>query len=261
MVDEQEPTPRVVKRVVKKTVVRPASPVQPAPTVRYGRPVATAAKPQAKVDPRPAGKAPAKAEPGQKIPRQKVPRQKVPRRRPNVDIGARAAAGSELAGRAWRTTAGTVAGGARTGGRVVVTTTRTVSAWRLPHLNPYLASVITGAVVGVVAVALGAAALAIFQGTRGVSSGGGLWGGLTFIVVAVAGFFLGDALLRGFGTRSARLTSFLAVILTIIAMLGLFPDLIDSSGGFVVVPLLGAAAYVLSHWLVDLAENAPTVIE
>nr|MCW2727198.1 hypothetical protein [Aeromicrobium sp.] len=261
MVDEQDPAKRVVKRVVKKTVVRPAAPAQASPPVRYGRPVATAIKPQAKAQPRPEVTAPGGKVPTGKIATKAAPRPKVPRERPNVDLAARTAAARELAGRAWWATADTVSGGARTGGRLVATATRTASAWRLPHLNPYLASLITGAVVGVVAVALGAGALAIFQDVRGVSSGGGLWGGLTFVVVAVASLLLGEALLRGFGTHSARLTSFFAVILTIIAMLGLFPDLIDSSGGLLVVPVLGVVAYVLSHWLVDLAENAPTVVE
>ncbi|MCL8252261.1 hypothetical protein AERO_12775, partial [Aeromicrobium fastidiosum] len=53
MVDGQgsDPAKRVVKRVVKKTVVRPSAsspaPADPAPkpTVRYGRPVATASRP------------------------------------------------------------------------------------------------------------------------------------------------------------------------------------------------------------------------
>ncbi|WP_250184135.1 hypothetical protein [Aeromicrobium fastidiosum] len=138
---------------------------------------------------------------------------------------------------------------------------RTVAAWRLPHLNPYLASVVTGAVVGLLAALLGAAALSLFSAVRGVSSGGGLWGGLAFAAVAVVCAVAGEALLRGFGTQAARLTSVLAVILTIIAMLGLFLDLVDGTLGLVLLPLIGVTAYALAHWLVDLAENTPSLVE
>jgi len=250
MVDEQQPAKRVVKKVVKKTVVRPSSAASSPAPIRYGRPVATA-KPQAKVPARPGSRPVAKA----------APRTKVPRERRSVDVRARAASTRAVAGRAWWATADTVSAGARTAGGFVAVRARAVAAWRLPHINLYLASVITGAVVGLVAVMLGVATLAIFDAVRGVSSGGGLWGGLAFTAVAVVSLFLGEALLRGFGSHAARLTSFLAILLTIIAMLGLFLDVIDSSAAVLLVPLLGIATYALSHWLVDLAENAPTVVE
>ena len=254
MVDDQEPAKRVVRRVVKKTVVRPTSPAPAAPTVRYGRPVATAARPSAPSPPASKGSVPT-------APGRPASRPKIARRRPSVDLGATAAGVRDVAGRAWWATADTVADGTGAAGRLVATRARAVAAWRLPHLNPYLASVVTGAVVGVVAVALGLGALAIFEAVRGVSAGGGLWGGISFVVLAVVVMFLGEALLRGFGSQAARLTSFLAVVLTIVAMLGLFPDAADSSAGLLVVPLLGVAAYVVSHWLVDLAENTPATVE
>jgi len=256
MVDERQPAKRVVKRVVKKTVARPTSPAPAAPAVRYGRPVATAAKPSASSPSRPAGHGPSPTAPGQPTPRPKSVRQ-----RPSVDLGATAAGVRDVAGRAWWATADTVANGTGAAGRVVATRARAVAAWRLPHLNLYLASVITGAVVGVVAVALGLATLAIFDAVRGVPAGGGLWGGISFVILAVVVMFLGEALLRGFGSQASRLTSFLAVVLTIVAMLGLVPDAADSSAGLLLVPLLGIAAYVVSHWLVDLAENSPAAIE
>lgn len=252
MVEEQQPAKRVVKRVVKKTVVRPTTPVEAPAKVRYGRPVATATAPQpkAKAQTRPA------ASPGTTVSRPKIARQ-----RPSIDIGAKVGGAREGIGRAWWATADTVSDGARSTGTFVAARARTVAAWRLPHINTYLAAVITGAVVGVLAVVLGVVALAIFEQVRGVSSGGGLWGGLTFTAVAVLSVFVGEAFLRGFGASAARLTSFLAVILTIVAMLGLFLDLVDSTAGLVLVPLLGAAAYTVAHWLADLAENAPAVVE
>jgi hypothetical protein len=250
MVDEQEPVKRVVKRVVKKTVVRPAAPAEPAPKLRYGRPVATATRPQAKVQSRPGSKTTA--------PTTKVAPRTRPTRRP-VDVRARLRTAGSRAGSAWWFVADGVGGGARTGGSFVAARARTVAAWRLPHINLYLASAVTGAVVGLVTVGLGVIALAIFEMVRGVASGGGLWGGLTLVGLAVVACLLGDALLRGFGARSGRLTSFLAVVLAIIAILGLFLDLADSWAALVLVPVLGVAAFVLSYWLIDLAENAPPV--
>ncbi len=60
---------------------------------------------------------------------------------------------------------------------------------------------------------------------------------------------------------TARLTSFLAVVLAIVAMLGLFLDVADTWAAVALIPLLGAAAFTLSHWLIDLAENTPAVID
>lgn len=260
MVDEQEPAKRVVKRVVKKTVVRPAAPSEPQPQVRYGRPVATATKPQAKAQSKPqkvGARAPAPGAPSSRS----GSRPQRPRR--DLAIGAKVGAAGERVRDAWWAVADRTGDTARTSGHAVAERGRAVAAWRLPHINLYLASVITGAVVGLVAVVLGAVALRIFEAVRGVSSGGGFWGGLAFVVVAIVSVYLGQALLRGFGSAAARLTSFLAVVLTIVAMLGLFLDIVDRqpATALLIVPVLGAAACTLAHWLIDLAENTPAVVE
>jgi hypothetical protein len=260
MVDEQQPPRRVVKKVVKKTVVRPAaakpapttsSAGESAPTIRYGRPVATAAKPVPK----------AKAAPSRPAAKVTTGSPKVRRPAPSIDVRAKTAGARDLAGRAWWSTADHVAVGSRTAGRFVTGRARAVAAWRLPHISPYLASGVTGAVVGIVAVLLAALSLQVFEAVRGVSSGGGLWGGLVFAAIAIVCVFAGEALLRGFGTPSARLTSGFAVLLAIIAMLGLFLDLVGGTAGLVLVPLIGAAAYLLAHWLVDLAEKSPASVD
>jgi hypothetical protein len=254
MVDEQEPAKRVVRRVVKKTVVRPAAPAEPAPKLRYGRPVATTTAPPAKkVASRPARTKTPSARPSPE-PRPRVPRQR-------VDVRGGLSTGRRRTGTAVRAVSGRVGGAARTSGAFAAGRARAVAAWRLPHINLRLAAAITGAVVGLVSVVLGVLVLAVFESVRGVSSGGGLWGGLAFIGIAVAAALLGESLLRGFGSQSGRLTSFFAVVLTIIAMLGLFLGLADSWAALVVVPALGVAAYSLSQWLIDLAESAPPVID
>jgi hypothetical protein len=188
-----------------------------------------------------------------------APRPRTPRK--PVDVRSKVSAVRDRGGRAWRVVAGGVGGGARTGGTFVAARARTVAAWRLPHINLYLAAAITGAVVGLVTVVLGALSLWIFESVRGVASGGGLWGGLTVVGLVVVAGFLGESLLRGFGSHSGRLTSFFAVVLAIIALLGLFLDLADSWAALALVPILGIAAYSVAHWLIDIAENSPPVVE
>lgn len=263
MVDEQEPAKRVVKRVVKKTVVRPAA---SAPTVRYGRPVATdvpaAARPAARTTTKVATRPAAKAAPGTSDPFAKTaPSTTTRRQRPPLELRAKVGAAGHRMGDAWWV----VADGARSTSRRVGTATasraRTVAAWRLPHLNPYLAAVITGAVVSVVALLLGLGALAIFQVVRGVASGGGLWGSIAFVGIAALVGWLGAALLAGFGASSPRIKSLLAVIVTIVAILGLFLEPSQGVLALLIVPALTIASYVLAHWLVDAAENAPVRID
>lgn len=245
MADEQRPAKKVVKRVVKKTVARaPSTPPVPKP-IRYGRPAPTTAKPQAKA----AAKPTARAMPA----------------RTRGDVGAKVgAAGKVISSRGSRAASG-VAGAAgsasRATGTFLANRFRAVRAWRIPHLPATPASIITGLVVGLVTVGLGLVALAIFSEVRGVASGGGRWGSLTFVVVAFIGFVSGELLLSAFGSNQARLTSFLGIVLGIVAILGLFLGLADTGWALLIVPVLGAMTYAAAHWLLDLAERSPTIPE
>jgi hypothetical protein len=239
MVDEQKPAKKVVKRVVRKTVARPSSPA-PGKTIRYGRPVSvTSTKPRAKVASRPGAT----------------------KGRPRVKVGA---AGKALTSRGAGVASG-VAGAAGSVGRATATFVadrfRALLAWRIPHIHPRLATVLTGILVGLVSVGLGLVALEVFSDVRGVSSGGGQWGSLTFVVVTFIAMVLGDLLLRAFGTAHAGLISFLGVVLTIVAILSLFLDLADSQWALLLVPVLGAVTYLVAHWLITLAESSPTLPE
>jgi hypothetical protein len=228
MVDEQQPAKKVVKRVVKKTVTRPAAPPV-TKTVRYGRPVSHPTGPT--------------------------------RTRPRVKVGA---AGKALTSRS-ATVASGVAGAAgsaaRATGGFVADRFRAIIAWRVPHIDPRLASLITGLLVGLVSVGLGLIALAIFNDVRGVASGGKQWGSLTFVVVTFIAIILGDLLLTAFGTARAGLISFLGVVLAIVAILGLFLEMADDNRALVLVPVLGAVTYLASQWLISVAESSPTLPE
>jgi hypothetical protein len=244
MVDEQQPPKKVVKRVVKKTVVRPSTPAA-AKRIRYGRPVATGStRPQAKVASRP-GARPAGST----------------KTRPRVNVGAAGKAISSRGANVASGVAGAVGSAGRATGGFAADRFRAVIAWRIPHIDPRLASPITGLFVGLTAVGLGLIALAIFNDVRGVASGGKQWGSLTFVVVTFIAIILGDLLLRGFGTARAGLISFLGAVLAIVAILGLFLDLADDDRALVLVPALCAVTYFASHWLISVAESSPTLPE
>ena len=247
MADDNPPTPKkVVKRVVKKAVATP-TPKQPAPQVRYGRPVTTAARPKAKAA------APTKS--ASKPARPKIARPKIAvaskvkgAQKAVTTRGSSAASGA----------AGAVKSAAGRVGSAVGNGFRAVRAWRVPQWSPLPASVFTGAVVGLISVGLGLASKSLFNELRGVSGGGGRWGSLTFVVVAFIAFVLGELLLSAFGVAQARLTSFLGVVLTIVAMLGLFLGLSDTAWALLVVPAVAAASYVLASRLLELAESNAT---
>ena len=250
MADEQRPAKRVVKRVVKKTVARPAAASEPEPTVRYGRPVTgTTARPKAKAA------------------ASKAPTAKSAKRpsRPRLELGGKvkdatkvissrgSSAASGVAGVAGSATRGVGSQFARAG--------RAVRDWRIPHWDPLPAAIFTGAVAGAVAVGLGLAAIDIFKSVRGVSSGGGTWGSLTFVVVTFIAFAVGELLLSAFGSTQARLTSFLGIVLAITAILGLFLGLADTGWALLLVPVLGAITYAISYGLLNIAEGSSAEAE
>jgi hypothetical protein len=247
MVDEQKPAKKVVKRVVKKTVTRPLPP-QAAKPVRYGRPVSTTTpKPQAKVASRPNAK-PAGAT----------------KTRPRVNVSRAGKAGKALTSRSAGVAsgiAGAAGSAARSTGHFLHDRFRAVLAWRVPHIDPRLASIITGLVVGLMSVGLGLVALEIFNDVRGVASGGKQWGSLTFVVVTFIAIIVGDLLLTAFGTARAGLISFLGVVLAIVAILGVFLEMADDNRALVLVPVLGAVTYLASQWLIATAESSPTIPE
>ncbi len=236
---------KVVKRVVKKAVASPA-PKQSPSQVRYGRAVSTTTRPKAKAAATPT----------------KTPRKPV---RPKFDVATKVKGAQKAVTSRGSSVASGAAAGVRSAstrvGETVSDTFFRVRSWRIPHWNPIPSSIFTGAVVGLIAVALGLASKSMFNELRGVSAGGGRWGSLTFVVVAFIAFVLGELLLSGFGVAQARLTSFLGVVLTIVAMLGLFLGLADTVWGLVLVPVIAVISYVLAYWLLDLAENSAEVVD
>jgi hypothetical protein len=226
MVDEPRPTKKVVKKVVKRTVVRPAS------TTTADAPPAPA-QPKAKAAARP----------------------KLAVKRPSIDLGSVRARGAGAARGA----------GDRVRDGLDVVRDASIRAFdvlrdlRLPHLVPWRAAAITGLVVGLVAVALGWGSAALFTATRGTSSGGG-WGALALVVVAFVAFFLGELMLDGFGVDQPRVTSFLGVILVLVVILVAFLGMAEGNAAWIIVPALAAVGFVAAERLMAFAvdQSAPS---
>ena len=238
MAEEQQPTKKVVKRVVKRTVAK--KPPAPAETVRFGRPTTktiTRSKPAAKVAVKPAARRPTKPARPARTPR------------PRNDWGKKVAATGGKAANTAKSTATT----ART---VVKKRYAAIRAYRLPRVAPRLASTIAGLLVGVVTVGIVWFFANLFSIFRGTSTGGGRWGSLTLVVVAVIAFAFGEYLLAKLHVRQPRLTSILAVCLTLIAILAFFVGVVDSGWAWLILPPLGAVSYLVAHELIRLADSS-----
>jgi hypothetical protein len=119
---------------------------------------------------------------------------------------------------------------------------------RRPSLPPLAAAALTGAVVGLLLVGLMWAGLESCDFLIGTSSCGGggvaMWLAILVLVVIVGRF-----LLRWFGLDEAGSTSFLGVGLTAVLILLLLSPFLEDPWMALVMPVVSAAAYALSHWV------------
>lgn len=135
---------------------------------------------------------------------------------------------------------------------------RAGSGLSVPAVAGPVAAGVTGLVVGVGGAAATYAAMAACEAVRGVSTCGGGPGFLILLAIVVLMVLFGALLLRLLGVSGSVSTSFLAVgIVTVLAML-LLLDVIYSPWMFLVVPVVSAAAYLLSHWVTTRFENEDT---
>lgn len=258
-----DPPKRVVKKVVKRTVARetPAVPertartarlstrTRPEPPRRASPPVAAARKPRTPPAARtgtvqpspPAAKQPKLKRPS--ITRPKITRPSITRpSMPQLDVRGRV--GDVFFG-IWHFIIDTIA-----------------DAWhwltglRLPLLPPMRASIITGLVVGYLAVGLGWGFYQVFRATLGTSAGG-RWGFLALVFVAFLVFITGELLLAGFGVAHARAISILAVLMVFVAVMLLFIEAASGIWSVVLVPALCVLAYSGSCTAMVLAGAEP----
>jgi hypothetical protein len=235
MVDERRPTKKVVKKVVKKTVVvRPAQPgstkVAPAP------PTTTVRTPLAKLK----AKTTTRMRPSFRIP--------TPPRRPGAGLAARARlVGSRVGDRA---------GDVRfTAGQATRRGVNWVRDLRLPHLPPMRAAAITGLVVGLLGVTLGWLSYQLFTTTRGTTAGGS-WGALVLVVVAFVAFSAGELMLGGFGVDHGRVISAMSIMVVLVLVLTFFLELAAGRGAWILLPVLGMISFALSCWVILATDQA-----
>ncbi len=137
-------------------------------------------------------------------------------------------------------------------------TTRETMKLNLPPVDPRLAAVLTGAMVGLVGVILTLVAARGCEAVRGVGSCGGI-GLFALLTVLGVEVVLGAMLLTAWKIPDAVSTSFLAIGLVAVFVLLFLLRSLDSIWMLVVIPLMTAASYVLS-WrvtasLVDVDED------
>jgi hypothetical protein len=118
----------------------------------------------------------------------------------------------------------------------------------LPAVGGLAAAVVTGVLVGVIAVGLTWTSLRLCEGVRGTSSCGGP-GYLLLLGILIAMILLGAVLLRALGVPEAGSTSFLAVgLLAVLAMLFLVGVLFQW-WMILVIPACSALTFAAAHWV------------
>jgi hypothetical protein len=118
----------------------------------------------------------------------------------------------------------------------------------LPGLPAMTASILTGALVGILACGATWLGLQGCQAIKGTSSCGGP-GFLLLLVILVLLVFIGSALLRVWRVTDPGSTSFLAVGLMTVIVLLFLVDVIFEWWMIIVIPLVAAAMFALSHWV------------
>jgi hypothetical protein len=122
------------------------------------------------------------------------------------------------------------------------------ASFRLPATSAPIASALTGVVVGLVMVGLTFLSSRGCELVRGTPKCGGV-GLLLLVAILVVGVLLGAVLLKAWQVSDPLNSSFLAVgLVAVVAMLFLLPS-ITEWWMVIVIPVLGAATYVLAWWV------------
>jgi hypothetical protein len=254
---EDSPQPRVVKKVVKRTVVRPAAPQ--GGTDRPARPPAPRATAVSRLrgkDLRPSDDVPATPA------RPAAPEESTapPRNGPRTTLDVGAALGSARE----RTTDALhgVAEVARRLGFAVrdrgEDAVWAVRDYRVPTIPPLHASLVTGLLVGLVVTAGGWGCLALFSAIRGTSAGGAFWGGLAVLVVVGIAYEIGSRLLTAFGVQQARAVLALSLMVVAVLVMLFFLEPVDGPWAWLVVPgLMVVTVPLVQRLLVWAATDVP----
>jgi hypothetical protein len=122
------------------------------------------------------------------------------------------------------------------------------TARQLPAVDPRIAVVLSGALVGFLGVVLTVLAGRSCEAVRGVGSCGGI-GLLALLVIVAIEVLLGAALLKAWRLYDPVSTAFLGVGLVAVFVLLFLLSSLDSIWMFVVIPVVGAIAFLISWWV------------
>ncbi|GAA2081154.1 hypothetical protein GCM10009821_22160 [Aeromicrobium halocynthiae] len=228
--------PRVVKKVVKRTVVRPPS----ASASRTSQPMGSlrTTPPADDAGTATTGDAPLRS------------------RRPSIDLGALRRTGRSLGergGSGISAVGSAVRGVGSATGQRLSDAFWDVRTYRLPPQPTVRAAVVVGLLLGGFSLLVGWGSAQLFTELRGTSAGGGLWGGLVVLALALFSGWLGARLLRAASVEHAGGISGLAVLLVLTAVLMFFVDLAAGGWALLIMPTLGAVAYAGAAVLIGLA--------
>ncbi len=119
----------------------------------------------------------------------------------------------------------------------------------LPAVDARVAVAVTGVVVGLAGVLLAFAAGRGCEAVRGVGSCGGGVGVVALLAVLALAVALGSGLLNAWRIPNSTSTSILAVGLVAVAAMLFFLGALESAWMLLVVPVLGALAFLGSWWV------------
>jgi len=118
----------------------------------------------------------------------------------------------------------------------------------LPAIGGMAASMVVGAVVGLLTVGLTWASLRLCEVVQGTSSCGNP-GFFLLLAIMVAMVLIGSVLLRAFGVVDPGSTSFLGVGLVAVVALLFLVDLLFLWWMVIAIPAVAVASFALAHWV------------
>jgi hypothetical protein len=128
-----------------------------------------------------------------------------------------------------------------------------------PRMNPRLAAVLTGAIVGLVGVLLAYLSGTGCEAVRGVGSCGGI-GLLALLVIVAIEVVLGAAILKFWRLSDPTSTSFLGVGLVAVFVLLFLLSQLDSVWMIVVIPALSGLTFLVSWWVTETFVDPPDTL-
>jgi hypothetical protein len=133
--------------------------------------------------------------------------------------------------------------------------------YALPPVSGMTVSVLTGIFIGLLAFGATYLSLQGCEAIKGTSSCGGP-GFFLLVAIMVLMVVIGSFIMKAFRVPDPTSTAFLAVGLLAVIVLLFFVDVIFNWWMIIVIPLVGAGTFALSHWVtttfIEPADNQPT---